>query len=219
MKRCPNCNQVFNDEYTYCLTDGATLVAEHSFEEIPTVVHNFQPTQPKRSSSKAIIYGAIAFFTLIIGATIVGLIVYSLLKSDNAQTNANISSNNQTVANTENENRDVELSSKEKDLKEREDTLKREQKRLEDEKKKIENQKNKSDSTDTQTKSSKSTATVFRPPTNVRTSPNGSIQCVIRTRRSINIFGSTGIRDNNGIWYHTDACGSNGVVHSTQIKF
>ena len=35
----------------------------------------------------------------------------------------------------------------------------------------------------------------------------------------VNILGTTNVRDSNGTWYYTDACGRQGVVHSTQIRF
>jgi hypothetical protein len=58
-----------------------------------------------------------------------------------------------------------------------------------------------------------SLATVFNPPSNVRTSPNGTILCSIPQRRTIQTYGS------NGSWYYTDACGEIGVIHSSQIRF
>jgi hypothetical protein len=56
-------------------------------------------------------------------------------------------------------------------------------------------------------------AFVFEPPSNVRTSPNGSILCVVTTPSVINIYGSI------KAWYYTDVCGRTGVVHSSQIRF
>ena len=56
-------------------------------------------------------------------------------------------------------------------------------------------------------------AIVFAPPSNVRATPNGAIICSVRSVTSINIYGST-----NG-WYRTDACGSMGYIHHSQIRF
>ncbi|MBD3886567.1 hypothetical protein IFO70_33375 [Phormidium tenue FACHB-886] len=56
-------------------------------------------------------------------------------------------------------------------------------------------------------------ATVFAPPSNVRTAANGEVLCSIKQQMSINIYGST------GEWYYTDACGTTGVIHSSQISF
>lgn len=56
-------------------------------------------------------------------------------------------------------------------------------------------------------------AVVFAPPSNVRTSPNGSILCTLEQEGNLNTYGST------GSWYYTDACGSFGVIHSSQIRF
>lgn len=56
-------------------------------------------------------------------------------------------------------------------------------------------------------------ARVFDPPSNVRTSPNGSALCSVRNITDINIYSST------GDWYYTDVCGEMGVIHSSQIRF
>lgn len=53
---------------------------------------------------------------------------------------------------------------------------------------------------------------VFDPPSNVRVSPNGAIMCSVTTVAPINIYGSS-----NG-WYITDACGSRGYIHSSQVR-
>ncbi|MBD1871245.1 hypothetical protein H6F95_28850 [Cyanobacteria bacterium FACHB-471] len=53
---------------------------------------------------------------------------------------------------------------------------------------------------------------VFAPPSNVRTSPNGSVQCTIRSISTVNVYG----RD--GDWAITDACGSRGYIHNSQLE-
>lgn len=62
------------------------------------------------------------------------------------------------------------------------------------------------------------TATVFAPPSNVRSRPNGNIVCTITTRRQINVYR---FYDNSQQWLSTDACGDNryGVIHISQIRF
>jgi hypothetical protein len=56
---------------------------------------------------------------------------------------------------------------------------------------------------------------VFDPPSNIRVSPLGTapILCSVQTKRTINLLSS------NGPWYATDACGSIGYIHKSQIKF
>jgi len=56
-------------------------------------------------------------------------------------------------------------------------------------------------------------ATVFAPPSNIRTSPNGEIICSIRAVKTINIYGYR-----NG-WYKTDACGESGYINESQVRF
>ncbi|HBC42523.1 MAG TPA: hypothetical protein DCZ88_11680 [Pseudanabaena sp.] len=57
------------------------------------------------------------------------------------------------------------------------------------------------------------TAFVFDPPSNVRVSPNGNILCVVRSPQTIDLYGRS------GEWYYTDACGSMGMIHSSQLRF
>jgi serine/threonine protein kinase, bacterial len=57
------------------------------------------------------------------------------------------------------------------------------------------------------------TVTVIDPPSNVRTAPNGSIACAIPTVMDITVFNP------NGNWYQTDACGTVGYIHRSQIQF
>jgi hypothetical protein len=57
------------------------------------------------------------------------------------------------------------------------------------------------------------TALVFDPPSNVRTSPGGSILCSVEASTYINTYG------HSGSWYRTDACGEMGVIDISQIQF
>lgn len=56
-------------------------------------------------------------------------------------------------------------------------------------------------------------ATVFKPPSNVRVSPNGAILCSVRQKQDINVY------DMQGNWYTTDVCGTLGYIHAGQLKF
>lgn len=56
-------------------------------------------------------------------------------------------------------------------------------------------------------------AVVFAPPSNVRTSPDGPILCTLEKEGNLSTYGSS------NSWYYTDACGSFGVIHSSQIRF
>lgn len=53
---------------------------------------------------------------------------------------------------------------------------------------------------------------VFDPPSNVRSSPNGTVICSVSSTKTINLFGSS-----NG-WYITDACGKRGYIHNSQVR-
>ena len=62
------------------------------------------------------------------------------------------------------------------------------------------------------------TAVIPRGPTNIRATPDGTVQCVQKTGATVRIYGDTGVYDNNGLWYYTDACGGSGVIHSSQFR-
>ncbi len=53
---------------------------------------------------------------------------------------------------------------------------------------------------------------VFAPPSNVRSTPNGDIQCVVSTVRSIKVYGFS------GDWGITDFCGKTGYIHRSQVQ-
>jgi hypothetical protein len=65
----------------------------------------------------------------------------------------------------------------------------------------------------TRQSSSPGVAIVYDPPSNVRSSPNGTIQCAVRTRQAINIYRK------EGQWYLTDYCGPTGYIHEGQVRF
>lgn len=54
---------------------------------------------------------------------------------------------------------------------------------------------------------------VFAPPSKVRTSPNGKVQCTITKRQVIKVYAEP-----QGAWYSTTACGG-GWIHESQIRF
>ena len=66
---------------------------------------------------------------------------------------------------------------------------------------------------DAPTVSSSGAAVVFDPPSNIRSTPNGSILCSVTSRGTIPIQGR------EGDWYKTDYCGSLGYIHKGQIRF
>lgn len=53
---------------------------------------------------------------------------------------------------------------------------------------------------------------VSEPPSNVRVRPNGAVQCSIRSVQAVNVYGW------EGQWAITDACGSRGYIHESQLE-
>lgn len=53
---------------------------------------------------------------------------------------------------------------------------------------------------------------VFAPPSNIRTSPNGGVKCTITRRQAIRVY----VEPENG-WYSTTACGG-GWIHKSQVR-
>ena len=56
---------------------------------------------------------------------------------------------------------------------------------------------------------------VFDPPSNVRSSPNGTIICTIRELTAIELRGGV-VGDG---WLRTNFCGRSGVIHQSQVLF
>lgn len=225
MKKCPQCNQIYDNDTNFCLSDGTTLVLDSGFTspnvEIPTVIGNapfvppnYLPPRQAKSETPVFTYLAIGLLTLIIGGGIVGAAVYFLTKSDEK-------GNSNTNVSNENSKKD-ELADEKERLKAQQDKLDEEKKRLADERKDLENKKKQTPlpTVAPSVQNPSRTAYIIDPPSNIRAAPNGTVICVARTRGTVvNILGSTGISDNNGTWYYTDYCGRQGVIHSTQIRF
>ncbi|MBS1797138.1 MAG: hypothetical protein JSS81_25145 [Acidobacteria bacterium] len=135
------------------------------------------------------------------------------------------SKNQKTAVNTpekSNKNADGEHKAGDDDaaanLRQQQEKLDRDKQKLEQERKALEEKKKTTPAPPPP--SSARTAVIIDPPSNVRDAPNGRVQCVLKSRGTVvNILGSTGIGDNNGTWYYTDACGRTGVIHSSQFRF
>ncbi|HVE55530.1 MAG TPA: hypothetical protein VNB22_01800 [Pyrinomonadaceae bacterium] len=246
MKKCLQCEQVYGDETNFCLSDGSTLVSVsdsftsetptvYSGAPLPTLYSNATPPktfgdspfvppisypnappEPKKSNT-VLIALVVGFFALLIGGAVVGLVMYGLFSSGNRNV-ANVSnsadkSNKSNSAEQKSDNENLA-----QNLKEQQDKLARDKQKLEDERKALEDKK-KQTPQPSQPPPNSRTATIIDPPTNIRLSPNGTVLCVVRRRTTVNILGSTGVTDNNGTWYYTDACGREGVIHSSQIRF
>ena len=56
-------------------------------------------------------------------------------------------------------------------------------------------------------------AFVHDPPSNIRVTPAGGFQCSIDSKRTIRVG------QLNGDWYSTTACGREGFIHRSQLKF
>jgi len=239
MKKCLQCEQLYDDDTNFCLSDGATLVAvSNSFtSETPTVYRNaplptvqsntpfvppvsYQnaPPEPKKSNTFLIAL-VVGFFALIVGGAIVGVVMYGLSDSDKANI-ANVSNSADKSNKNSNSEKKADNENLAQNLKQQQDKLDRDKQKLEDERKALEEKKKQTPQQPSQPPTTSRTATIIDPPSNIRAAPNGSVICIARTRGTVvNILGSTGVSDNNGTWYYTDYCGRQGVIHSTQIRF
>ena len=248
MKKCLRCEQVYGDDTNFCLSDGSTLVSVSdsfaSHDEMPTVYSGAPPTvyggspptnfsnppqfipqnsaaapPPQKKSNTLLIALVVGFFALLAGGAVVGVVMYGLKSSDNKNTAkvANSDDNRNKNASSEKNSDNDNLA---QNLKEQQEKLDRDKQKLEEERRKLEEKKKQASNTSTPPTSSTRTAVIIDPPSNIRATPNGSVLCVARTRGTVvNILGSTGVTDNNGTWYYTDYCGTQGVIHSTQIRF
>lgn len=239
MKTCPQCGQNYDDEINFCLTDGTTLdwssAPTVASVEMPTVIRSapaiipveqpsfqqpFQPQippaqpQPARSGS-GFLWAVIAFLLFLIIAGGVGFTVYLMRPTTDDRGKA-------TSNSTPSGGSKDEISEEKEKLKADQERLDEEREKLEKDKKALEEKKKQTPTPmptlppPTQSR----TAYIIDPPTNVRATPNGRIICVIRQRNApVSIIGSTGVTDSNGTWYFTDACGTRGVIHSSQFRY
>ncbi|MBE9032096.1 hypothetical protein IQ266_20365 [filamentous cyanobacterium LEGE 11480] len=58
---------------------------------------------------------------------------------------------------------------------------------------------------------------LFKPPANIHRAPNGQVLCSIKQAKSIKISGYT--NTDQGTWYQTNACGSNGWISMRHVRF
>lgn len=105
-------------------------------------------------------------------------------------------------------------------LKKEQDRLAKERKKLEDERKALEKQKKEfAENQEFYAENDIVQATIVDPPTNIRSKPNGTVICVVDRKIKIKILGELDADDGSGLWYVTDTCGRQGVVHSSQLAF
>ncbi len=207
---------VSNFPFTPPPTSATTAETQGAINNLPfTPPVSYAPTEAKKSNTLLIAL-VVGFFALVVGGAIVGLVMYGL--SDSGNTNvANISNS----ADKSNKNSAEQRSGNDnlaENLKQQQEKIEKDKQKLENERKALEAKKK--EAAQTPKPSTATTAAIIDPPTNIRATPNGTIICVMRQRGTIvNILGSTGVSDNNGTWYYTDACGRTGVIHSSQIRF
>lgn len=182
MKRCPKCNQVYADDLSFCLTDGASLLATSDSE--PTLVLSppsftpsaiSLPSQPQHPSRQGVspmfAYLAIGLLALVVGGALV-----LWLKSDS---NTSPIAKNEVTNTSSNKEQDL-LSQQKANLQAEQVLLEKERQRLADERKKLEAQKTKPVETATYTAADQSTARInFH-----RGSAQETISGVVATERS-----------------------------------
>lgn len=236
MKQCPQCRQAYDDDTNFCLNDGTTLVmminTYDSQAETPTVVGGFAaPTAPPFQISSPpqsvaasggsgrtwlAIVAVILFLLLGGGAVVGGLYWYATRTTDKPLANANATpaTPKPSATATPDDNGLAE------NLKKEQDRLAKERKKLEDERKKLEQEKKEfAENQEFYDDNDIVQATVVDPPTNIRSKPNGTVICVVDKKIKISILGELEADDGSGLWYVTDTCGRQGVVHSSQLAF
>ncbi|MFN0139206.1 MAG: hypothetical protein ACKVQW_03835 [Pyrinomonadaceae bacterium] len=208
MKRCPQCNNLFDDINDYCLNDGTPLTASvpsyPSQQEIPTVAWNPHTRTPtysgevgKSATSNTALFVMFGIILLLAVAAVGFAVAYFISGRDDS-----VKTVNQTTTPT------VENSAP-KTNSQNSSVAATPERPVVTSTPKIE----------TVRPPGARGGLINRPPSNVRFTPNGDVQCTVKSRTTINIYGDTGVYDNNGLWYYTDVCGRQGVIHSTQFQF
>lgn len=154
MKRCPQCNHVYTDDLSFCLSDGTPLLALLEDQDQATVVRsaNRGPAAAKPGGSlwlKVLAVLAVLFFGFVVLAGIAAWVFWPRSTDTNTNTGNNsnrasptptlsptpVPSPTRTIAANTDGNAD--------DLKRQQDELDRERKRLEEERRRLEEEKNK----------------------------------------------------------------------------
>jgi hypothetical protein len=180
------------------------------------------PAQTPSDKGSRLLYmmiGVVLFVILGVGA---GIGVYLLSRPGNGPENSSNKpkTDSGAIAGEKKDDQNDGIDAEKEKLKADQEQLEREKKRLEDERKALEAQKKLTPTPIVPPADTSRTAYIVDPPSNIRATPNGRIICVIRgVNTPVRILGSSGVRDNNGVWYFTDACGQRGLIHSTQIRF
>lgn len=201
MKNCPNCGHSFGDENDFCLNDGTRLVADYNSQ--PTVVVNRpvvssqlydQPSPGKSGWTQFLTFGII----LILAMAAVGFGVAYFMARENDTQGKQTNSNTEKITTTPTVNQTPFATPMQTPLRMTTPVP--------------------SPVFDT---SGSTEVYVPRPTTNVRSGPGTGhpVLCKITTKRPFFVQGSSGVADNNGIWYITNVCGGRGYIHSGQIRF
>ena len=199
MKNCPNCGHSFGDENDFCLNDGTRLVVDYNSQ--PTVVVN-KPAAPVYDLSPPGKSGGIQFLNfgiiLILAMAAVGFGVAYFMSQEIDTAGKQTNSNTEKTTTTPTVNQTPFATSMRTPMRMTTplpppvlDT------------------------------SGNTEVYVPRPTTNVRSGPGTGhpVLCKITTKRPFFVQGSSGVADNNGIWYITNVCGGRGYIHSGQIRF
>lgn len=200
MKRCPQCNQFFDDVNDYCLNDGTPLMFDNASQ--PTVVWTPPTSNPPKISRGATTGGSntsmFVMFGIILLLAVVAVgfaVAYFMGSRDDGKNSNHTAGNAEINVDKTNPQSSPIAATPERPVVPATPKI------------------------ETVRPPGARGGLVHRPPSNVRFAPNGAVLCTVKSRSTINIYGDTGVYDNNGLWYYTDVCGRQGVIHSTQFQF
>lgn len=156
MKRCPQCNHVYTDDLSFCLSDGTPLLALLEDQDQATVVRSANRGAAAATSGgglwlKVLAVLAVLFFGFVVLAGIAAWVFWPRSTDTNTNTgnNSNRASPTPTLSPTSTpvpsptRTIAVNTDSNADDLKRQQDELDRERKRLEDERRRLEEEKQK----------------------------------------------------------------------------
>lgn len=148
MKRCPHCSHIYDDDMSFCLSDGTPLVALLDEPDEPTVVRAEKKPAAAASSNtglllKILAVGAILFFGLVVLAGVTAWIFWprDITAVPGNGNNANLTTPAPARTPTPTPTRTVAANNNQSNLKAQQEELDRERKRLEDERRRLEEDK------------------------------------------------------------------------------
>ncbi len=206
MKTCPRCGASFSDDLAYCLNDGAALAVADGEQE--TVIAARPVPPPQSRSGASIILWLLAAVVMVLLIAVVAIAAW-LIGRRGVTTVENRPAATATPTPSPQSTADPNAN------------IIAENERL---RRQLDEQKKANISPPLPPSPPSGPGQLVyvpHPVGNIRTGPGTGypVLCRVTNTAPFRVAGSSGIRDENGYWFYTDACGGTGYIHSSQFRY